>query len=73
VNLGGILADIVGGRYQFNTENSTPLQFLEIISDLWPQPPSNNRHELQLHIYISRPELVPAGEYSCLVTLAQDI
>ena len=71
MDLNGTLDDIEGGRYQFETNGKKPLRFTDKISDLWPQPPSDEPLQLQLHIYISLPR--PAREYSHLVAPAQAI
>jgi len=66
VDFDGIVDAICHGKYQFNT-NDQPLWDTRKISDVWPQPPSDD--PLQLHAYVSLPTNVvsPTGEYSRFV------
>ena len=64
------------GEYVFDTGEKEPLEEMNMVSDVWPQPPSRN----QIHIYITlRPGMSltldqRAGEYFMrLVAPAQDI
>jgi hypothetical protein len=66
VDLGEIEDDIYNGKYRFDTADKQPLRPSKIISQVWPQLPSED----QLHIYVTVPKpdigspaLVDAGEY----------
>ena len=47
----GIVDDIYAGKYRFSTANQQPLQDIKDISEVWPQPPSDD----QLHVYVTLP------------------
>ena len=61
----GIKNKVRKGEYLFDTKEKEPLEEMNMVSDVWPQPPSHN----QIHIYITlRPGMSTtlvqgAGEY----------
>jgi len=51
VDLAGIEEDIYAGKYRLNTAHEQPLRDIKHISEVWPQPPSED----QLHVYVTLP------------------
>ena len=51
MDLVGIEDDIYSGKYRFNTANEQPLRDTKKLSQVWPQPPSED----QLHVYVTLP------------------
>ena len=51
MDLVGIEDDIYAGKYRFNTVNEQPLRDTKKLSQVWPQPPSED----QLHVYVTLP------------------
>ena len=56
MDLDGILGDIHGGKYEFDTNGQQPLPEIAKLSCVWQRPwPSDSDDHPQLHVYITLP------------------